>query len=511
MALKVSCADACRACRNRPGATCASVVRNPSMVAIWGSIIPEPLAIPPILNDPCGVSTVMACSFGNGSVVMMARAASLPLEAERARAAARIPATTRSMFRVTPITPVLATSTSSGVHPTAAAVSTAIMRAWARPTSPVHAFAHPLLTTTARAMPCVSPMCRRDTMTGAACARFVVKSAAADAEVSAARMARSSAVAAGLMPQCTPAVVNPAGAVMPPFAGVRRTSASDAASAMQRGQRHECLVRAPQLPQHRILPATSEVWAGVAVGHDFFRQPHVRHHRKPELDEIGRGVREGTQLLEAGGCRPLHQLVDQLAAQPQAARVLADHERSHLADITAEWGELGAGDDAIVLARDNEAIRVDRNLPAVTRKQVTLGKMRRDQCMDGVRIVGPGAAKIDTVAEGRSGRRGDGGERGSGSHTCTSDRTVANTVSRVSTARSMSAIETFNGGSRRTTFSSVRLTSRPRSRAPSITGVASTVNWRPRIRPAPRTSTMTGCCRASVRSRRSKCAPAVLT
>ena len=110
-------------------------------------------------------------------------------------------------------------------------------------------------------------------------------------------------------------------------------------------------------------------------------------------------MREGAQLLEAGDRRPLHQLVDQLAAEPDAARVLADDERAHLADITAERCELGAGDDAIVLARDDEAMRVDGDLAAVARKQVTLGQMRRDQRVDGVRIVGHGGC------EGRRRRR----------------------------------------------------------------------------------------------------------
>jgi len=44
----------------------------------------------------------------------------------------------------------------------------------------------------------------------------------------------------------------------------------------------------------------------------------------------------------------------------------------------------------------------------------------------------------------------------------------------------------------RTTFSDVRFTIRPRSRAPSTTGAASIVNCSPRIRPAPRTSSITG-------------------
>ena len=43
-----------------------------------GSIMPEPLAMPPTRNVPMSVRTSTAYSFGNGSVVMMPRAAAAP-------------------------------------------------------------------------------------------------------------------------------------------------------------------------------------------------------------------------------------------------------------------------------------------------------------------------------------------------------------------------------------------------------------------------------------------------
>ena len=58
---------------------------------MFGSIMPEPLAVPPTVNDPRAVWTVTACSFGNGSVVMMARAVSLPLPRASAATAPRMP------------------------------------------------------------------------------------------------------------------------------------------------------------------------------------------------------------------------------------------------------------------------------------------------------------------------------------------------------------------------------------------------------------------------------------
>ena len=72
------------ACDSTPGSTLASVVRNASIVAMRGSIMPEPLAMPPTVIGPFGVSTTTAYDFGNGSVVMIARvAASWPSTLER--------------------------------------------------------------------------------------------------------------------------------------------------------------------------------------------------------------------------------------------------------------------------------------------------------------------------------------------------------------------------------------------------------------------------------------------
>ena len=162
------------------------------------------------------VRTVTACSFGDGSVVMMARAAAAPPVRSRSPTAFRMPDKTRSIGSLTPMTPVLATSTSSGRQPMAAAVLVAICMACDSPSSPVQALAQPLLMTTARAQPSVRWRCCRETCTGAACARFVVKIPAALAVDSAAITVRSSADAAALMPLCTDPAWNPSGAAMPP-------------------------------------------------------------------------------------------------------------------------------------------------------------------------------------------------------------------------------------------------------------------------------------------------------
>ena len=81
IALNVTSVTAVSARCSSAGGTAAS------MVAIKGSIIPEPLAMPPTLKRPIGVSTRTASSLGNGSVVMIARAASGPPSRVSAEAA----------------------------------------------------------------------------------------------------------------------------------------------------------------------------------------------------------------------------------------------------------------------------------------------------------------------------------------------------------------------------------------------------------------------------------------
>ena len=58
IALNVSRADSSSARRRSAGGICASVVRKPSIVAMFGSIIPAPLAVPPTVNVPAAVCTL---------------------------------------------------------------------------------------------------------------------------------------------------------------------------------------------------------------------------------------------------------------------------------------------------------------------------------------------------------------------------------------------------------------------------------------------------------------------
>ena len=88
-----------RARRRNDGATAASVVMNPSIVAMFGWIIPEPLHMPPMRTVRPPRSTSAWAVFGTVSVVMIARAAASPDCALRLPHAWAIPGLIASMGR----------------------------------------------------------------------------------------------------------------------------------------------------------------------------------------------------------------------------------------------------------------------------------------------------------------------------------------------------------------------------------------------------------------------------
>ena len=119
--LKVSSATHLSAFWSRAGEMAASVVTKQSMVAILGWIIPEPLAMPPIVQvlPPSGNRT--ATSLRLVSVVMIASAASALPVSEREAASAGMAEVMGASGSGWPITPVDATITSSDEIRSAAA------------------------------------------------------------------------------------------------------------------------------------------------------------------------------------------------------------------------------------------------------------------------------------------------------------------------------------------------------------------------------------------------------
>ena len=126
--LKVSLISSERAFCSSSLVIAASVVINPSMVHIFGWIMPEPLHIPPIVTVLPPISICAPTYFGFVSVVMMALAASRPSFSLPSFAAANFstPAAIRSMGSCMPMTPVDATSTESSGTSSALAAASAV-------------------------------------------------------------------------------------------------------------------------------------------------------------------------------------------------------------------------------------------------------------------------------------------------------------------------------------------------------------------------------------------------
>ena len=128
--LKVRATTSCRASSSISWVMAQSVVMKQSMVPMLGWIMPEPLAMAPrVTSFPPRVRET-ASSFFTVSVVMMARAASSePLRASAAASRRAVPAWMAAMLMVWPMTPVEATTKSSGSRPVAWA---AARRTWPR-------------------------------------------------------------------------------------------------------------------------------------------------------------------------------------------------------------------------------------------------------------------------------------------------------------------------------------------------------------------------------------------
>ena len=131
----------------------ASVVMKESIVAMFGWIMPDPLAIAPKRTFLPPISTSVAHALEYVSVVMMALPASTLPSLERAATASLTPCSSFSIGRFTPMTPVEATRTSPAAQPSASAAISVVRLASFMPCSPVQAFAQPALATMARALP----------------------------------------------------------------------------------------------------------------------------------------------------------------------------------------------------------------------------------------------------------------------------------------------------------------------------------------------------------------------
>ncbi len=144
-----------RAFCRKAGSTAASVKMKPSIVAMSGAIMPDPLMMPTRFTRVLPTNALVAAPLGKVSVVPMVRAASSQ-PAGGAVKAASSPASALGTGSAVPITPVEATNTSVGAQPRCPATRATIASTATRPRAPVKAFALPALTTSARARPLLS-------------------------------------------------------------------------------------------------------------------------------------------------------------------------------------------------------------------------------------------------------------------------------------------------------------------------------------------------------------------
>ena len=186
MRSKLSAAQELSIFCNRDLSTQASVAAMQIIVACGaarcGSIIPAPLVIAPMVTFPCGKATSTAAALGTVSVVMMARAAAAPPLSDSAGTARSTPFSISSIGSWTPMRPVEATATASGVMPSFFATSSQLRRELASPCAPVQALATPELMATACSLGDLSTRSRQSS-TGAAAKRQLVNTPANSAGV----------------------------------------------------------------------------------------------------------------------------------------------------------------------------------------------------------------------------------------------------------------------------------------------------------------------------------------
>src|SRR5262245_7153451 len=299
------------------------------MVAMRGSIMPEPFAMPTAAQRLPATRKLAPRAFGRVSVVMIARAARGRPCGESAAAASRMPASIFASGSGIPITPVEAQSTSRSASPSARAASAHMRSAARSPAAPIATFETPLFATIARARPPRS--LRRETTTGALGTVERVNTPAACAGRSLTSSARSGP--RRLMPQRTPAKRKPATA-----------GRSGSVTACVPLPRLRCsLVRPTALlvlpaaaARTRVVPARARGRGRAGrAGRRRTRlgQPRTRVGRLPRRSGSGRHTprrrrgRRGTQLRRVGQHELEHQLrhlvVDALAHLLEQLEALA--------------------------------------------------------------------------------------------------------------------------------------------------------------------------------------------
>jgi hypothetical protein len=191
----------------------ASVAMKPSIVAMFGRIIPAPLLMPVTVTVRPAMTTRREAALATVSVVMIACAAACQLSARRSATQAGRPAIRRSVGKGSRMTPVEKGNTCRSSIPSNCPRAVQLSTAACQPASPVPAFATPVLMTRAR-MSLPSSRWRRQICTGAAQKRLAVNTPATRVPALSSRTVRSRRpglrIAASATPRRTPATGNKA-------------------------------------------------------------------------------------------------------------------------------------------------------------------------------------------------------------------------------------------------------------------------------------------------------------
>mmetsp|Transcript_25671 Transcript_25671/g.48671 ORF Transcript_25671/g.48671 Transcript_25671/m.48671 type:complete len:345 (+) Transcript_25671:524-1558(+) len=203
--------------RQRDVSTAASHVTTPSMVAMLGWIMPDPLEQPPMLTSTPPRLILRAADLEARSVVVMAVAAARP-EASSSPSAAASEGSAASISVILmrlPMTPVDSSMMSLGSTPITLPIASALARVSSQPCWPVAALACPALISTARTVSFSAMTCLQY-VTGAAHMTLWVKVPPTVAGVSLTNRARSGRLPVDLSPAYRPAALNPLGVHTPP-------------------------------------------------------------------------------------------------------------------------------------------------------------------------------------------------------------------------------------------------------------------------------------------------------
>src|SRR5665811_971439 len=181
------------------------------MVAMFGWIMPDPLAMPVMVMVAPSMIICFEIALATMSVVMIACAASNQLSARMFATAPGKPAAILATGNCSMITPVENGNICDALQPSKPARAAQVVRASCKPCSPVPALALPVLTSSAR-MPSACARCSRATITGAAQKRFLVNTPATRAPshncITSRSLRLGRLIFASAMPKETPATGN---------------------------------------------------------------------------------------------------------------------------------------------------------------------------------------------------------------------------------------------------------------------------------------------------------------